>query len=184
VEWPSGERRVVSVTVTGVPNLDLNLAIGGETSDEGRLGEGEALHRRAIDGSLVVTIGETVPLGTLPVENVSDAYTLTVTEEPLKGGEVEPNGIEADANAIVAGEQLRGYLDHVGDVDLLRFGGTGGTYTVTLTTSDPSVIFRPATASSAPRHRPSRSRGEIIRIVRGPKSTPKREATWSFEIKR
>ncbi len=189
VDWPSGERRVVSVTVTGVPNLDVTLAIGdrGEISDEGRVGEGEALHRRSVDGSLVITIGQNVIKGTLPVENVSDAYTLTVTEEAAKGGEIEPNGIEADANAVVAGEPLRGYLDHVADLDLLRFGGTDGTYTVTLTTNDPSVIWQSGdgtkrthgVASGVPL-----ARGEILRIQRGPKGTPKRDATWSFEIKR
>ena len=95
---------MVSVTMTGVPNLDLTLAVGTQVSDERRLGEGEALHRRSIDGPLLITIGQAVAAGALPVENVSDVYTLTVTEEAVKGGELEPNGIEADANAIAAND--------------------------------------------------------------------------------
>jgi serine/threonine-protein kinase len=192
VDFPSGERRVVSVTVTGLPNLDVTLAIGdrlggrSQTIDEGRVGDGEAMHRRSIDGPVTITIGQNVAKGALPVENVSDAYTLRVTEEPVKGGEIEPNGIEADANAIAAGEALRGHLDHGADVDLLRFSGTDGTYRVTLTTNDPTTIWQtgdgmqrtPGAASIA------LERGEIVKIRRGPKGTPKRGATWAFEIKR
>jgi serine/threonine protein kinase len=183
IDWPSGERRVVSVTVTGVPNLDLTLAVGAQVSDERRLGEGEALHRRSIDGPLVIAIGQAVPAGALPVENVSDPYTLTVTEEPLKGGELEPNGIEADANLIAANDQLRGYLDQLADVDLLKFTGEAGTFTVTLTTDDPSVVWQLADGKQ---RTPGAAdvplvRGEIIRIQRG-KGTPKPGATWSLAI--
>ncbi len=187
VEWPSGEKRVVSVTVTGVPNLDITLALGTrEMIDEGRIGDGEALHRRTVDGSLIVTIGQNVVKGTLPVENVSDAYTLTVTEEAAKGGEIEPNGTDADANTVDAGDQLRGYLDHASDVDLLRFAGSDGTYTVTLTTNDPTTVW---SLSDGKQRTPgvaevTLARGEVIRIQRGLKGTPKRDATWSFEIKR
>src|SRR5436305_6607613 len=84
VPWPSGEKHVVTIQVTGIPNLDINLSendedgLHGATSDEGRIGEGEVLHRRSIDGPLVITVSETVAKGTLPIENVSDPYTLTV----------------------------------------------------------------------------------------------------------
>jgi serine/threonine protein kinase len=188
IDWPSGERRVVSVTVTGVPNLDLNLAVGdrqgarGQAIDEGRIGEGEALHRRGIDGPLTITVAQTVLKGTLPVENVSDAYTLTVTEENPKAGESEPNGIEADANAIAIGDTLLGFLDGP-DVDLLRFSGNDGTYSITLGTNDPSVIWQ--TGDGMQRTpgvaQVKLTRGEIIRITRG-KGTPKRDATWSIAI--
>ncbi len=192
VEFPSGERRVVSVTVSGLPNLDVTLAVGdrlgtrAQTADEGRIGEGEALHRRSIDGPLTITIGQNVVRGALPVENVSDTYTLLVIEEAAKGGEIEPNGIEADANAIAPGETLRGYLDHTTDLDLLRFNGNDGTYTVTLTTNNPATIWQtgdgmlrtPGVASIALK------RGEILKIQRTPKGTPKRDTTWAFDIKR
>jgi serine/threonine-protein kinase len=192
VDWPAGERRIVTVTVTGLPNLDINLAISdrqgarGAAVDEGRVGEGEAIHRRAIDGPLIVTVGQTVAKNDRPVENVSDQYTLLVVEEPAKGGEIEPNGIEADANPIAIGEVLRGYLDVKDDVDLLRFAGEDGTYAVTVRADDLPVVWQAAdgvqrTAGVA---RVALRRGEIIRIQAAPKGTGKRDATWSVEIAR
>jgi hypothetical protein len=190
VDWPAGERRVVTVTVTGLPNLDINLAVSdrqgarGATVDEGRIGDGEAIHRRAIDGALIVTVGQTIAKNDRPVENVSDAYTLTVTEEPMKGGEIEPNGIDADANPIAVGEVVRGYLDVADDIDLLKFSGDDGTYAVTVRADDLPVAWQTAdgmqrTAGVA---RVQLRRGEIIRIQRSPKGTGKRDATWSVEI--
>ena len=134
VPWPAGTRRVVSVKVTAIPNLDLALTINdgdglhGASADEAQLAGGEVLHRRAIDGPLVVTIDE-VTGGKSPVENVSDPYTLTVTEE-TQPGEVEPNNTDADANPLEPTRELRGYLDTRTDVDMLRWTGDDGTYTV------------------------------------------------------
>ena len=134
VPWAAGTRRVVSVNVTGIPNLDLALTVNdgdglhGASADEAQLGGSEVLHRRAIDGPLVVTIDE-VTGGKSPVENVSDPYTLTVTEDP-NAGEVEPNNTDADANPLEPTRELRGYLDTRSDVDMLRWTGDDGTYTV------------------------------------------------------
>jgi len=187
IDWPSGEKRVIDVTVTGVPNLDLDLSItdrNGHTIkvDEGKVGDGEALHRRAIDGPLVIAIGEVVARGTLPVENVSDPYTLTVTEDVSQGGEIEPNGIEADANPIGPRDTLRGYLDHGDDVDLLRFTGNAGTYHVTVR-SDSPVIWQ--TADHMQRTKGVATvplaHGEIIRIQRAPEATQP-GVPWSIEI--
>jgi hypothetical protein len=192
VDWPAGERRVVTVTVTGLPNMDLNLAVSDRSGarasniDEGRVGEGEAIHRRAIDGPLIVTVGQTLAKDSRPIENVSDPYTLLVVEESLKGGEIEPNGIEADANAIAIGERLKGYLDHHDDIDLLRFAGDDGTYAVTVRADDLPVIWQTAdgmqrTAGVA---KVALRRGEIIRIQCAPKGTGKRDASWVVEIAR
>ena len=134
VRWPAGSHRIVTVRVTGLPNLDLNLGVmdgdglHGATSDETGVGGGEVLHRRAIDGPLVVTIGQTLHDHQLPVENVSDPYVLEVTEEPAAGGETEPNGTDADANPLEPTLELRGYLDARADVDVLRWTGPDGTF--------------------------------------------------------
>ncbi len=188
VDFPSGEKRVITVTVTGVPNLDLDLAIADRnghtaTINEGAIGDGEAAHRRAIDGPVIITVGEVVDKGGRPVENVSDPYTLLVTEEPAKGGEIEPNGTDADANPIGPKETMRGFLDHKDDLDLLRFSGADGTYHVTVRADFPLIwqtsdgMQRTEGAASVTlRH------DEILRIQRSPKGAPKRDAPWSVEI--
>jgi serine/threonine-protein kinase len=136
VMWPAGSKHVVTVRVTGIPNMDINLAVAdgdgmhGAMVDEGGVGEGEVLHRRAIDGPLVVTIGQTVPKGERAIENVSDPYTLTVTEETTAGFESEPNGTDADANPLELTHELKGYLDSHDDVDVLRWAGDKGEYNV------------------------------------------------------
>ena len=191
VEFPTGSRRVVSVVVTGLPNIDVTLSVS-ETQgshaiviNEGGVGEDEALHRRSIDGPLIVTIGQAIPEGvTLPVENVSDPYTLTVTEEQ-RDGETEPNGIEADANPLVLGDQMRGYLDTRDDVDLLRWTGGDGTYNVTVESDGLPIVWQ--TANGVQRTpgvaRIELRQGEIIRIVRAPMGTPtKRHGTWAIVV--
>jgi serine/threonine-protein kinase len=193
VRWPKGSRRVVSVRVTGVPNLDINLAISDAdgthraTSDDGKLGEGEVLHRRSIAGPLVVTVGETVAKGQLPVENVSDAYTLTITEDKLVG-ETEPNTTDADANALELTQELRGYLDSRDDVDQLRWTGPDGEYNVIVRADGLPLTWRLAdgklrTPGSA---KVTLRRGELIRLERsdhdGTGSLPARDVTWSIVV--
>jgi serine/threonine-protein kinase len=193
VRWPKGSRRVVSVRVTGLPNLDINLAIADAdgthraSSDDGKLGEGEVLHRRSIAGPLVVTVGQTVPKGQLPIENVSDAYTLTVTEEKLVG-ETEPNGTDADANPLEPTQELRGYLDARDDVDQLRWTGADGEYNVIVRADGLPLTWRlgdgklrtPGSAKVTLR------RGELIRLERadhdGSGTLPARDAMWSIVV--
>jgi len=193
VSFPSGSKRVVSVKVTGLPNLDISLAVTdedglhGATSDEGRNGEGEVVHRRSIDGPLVITVGETVPKGTLPVENVSDAYTLTVTEETL-AGETEPNSTDADANPLELTHELRGYLDTRDDVDTLRWMGPDGTYNVIVRADNIPLAWRlddnklrtPGSAQVKLVH------GAVIHLERTDKSTTAplvaRDTMWSVVV--
>jgi serine/threonine-protein kinase len=136
VPWPASSHHVVTIRVTALPNIDLDLqeidgdGAHGAAADEAGVGGSEVMHRRAIDGPLTVTVSETLAKGALPVENVSDAYTLTVTEEPEAGGESEPNNLDADANPLAATEELSGYLDTRADIDQLRFSGATGTYQV------------------------------------------------------
>ena len=192
VAWPAGTKRIVTVTVSGLPNLDINLAIddgsGTRTvrSDEGGLGEGETLHRRAIDGPLIITIGQTLDKDQrFAIENVSDPYTLTVTEEH-PGGEVEPNSTEVDANPLVLTEELRGYLDTRDDIDLLKWTGADGTYTVTVRSDGLPLQWQTSngTRRTAGEARGvALKRGEVIKIARDPKGMPKtRDATWSVIV--
>jgi serine/threonine-protein kinase len=204
VPWPAGSKHLVSVRVTGVPNLDLELGVAdgdgmhGAVVDFGGVGDGEVLHRRAIDGPLVVTVSEKMASDhKLPVENVSDPYTLTVVEETPEGGETEPNNNDADANPLVAGTELRGYLDTREDVDVLRWTGGEGTYDVIVRADGLPLAWRtgdgkmrtPGAATLALRA------GELIRLERtdraappvagaagGPGALPGRDVPWSIVV--
>ena len=195
VPWPAGEKRVVSVRVTGLPNLDINLAITdgdglhGAVVDEGQLGEGEMLHRRSIDGSLVISIDQTLlPGSKLPVENVSDAYTVTVVQEDPAAGEVEPNGTDADANPLELTKELRGYLDTRGDVDVLRWTGPDGMFNAVVRADGIPLEWR---IDDGPPRTPGAARiqlkhGDLIRIERTDKgqkgALPGRDQPWSIAI--
>jgi eukaryotic-like serine/threonine-protein kinase len=191
--WQSGDRHVVTVRVTGLPNLDVNLTVTdgdglhGQLTDDGRVGEGEVTHRRVINGPLLVTVSESVPKGTLPVENISDAYTLSVIEETT-AGETEPNSTDADANPLEATREMRGYLDTRNDVDELRWMGPDGTYNVIVRADGLPLAWRigddklrtPGSAKVKLAH------GELIRLERtdrtGTGSLPARDTMWSVVV--
>ncbi len=190
----SGQRRVVTVTVTSPPNVDVNLAIedaGGTmraAPDEATLGGAEALHRRRIDGAIIVTVAQTVPPGTAYVtENVSDPYTLVVTEERADTGEVEPNNSEADATVWVPNAELHGYLDARLDTDLLRFSGEAGTYSVVVRADGVPLAWslagdKPRTPGAATL---TLAPGQLVRIERTDRgeaagTLPGRDAPWSI----
>jgi len=147
VPWPAGSRRVVTVSVTGLPNIDINLSVNdgdglhGATVDEAGVGSGEVLHRRAVDGPVVITIGETLGKDQAPIENVSDPYTVTVSEETI-AGEAEPNNMEADATPLVLTEELRGYLDTRTDLDLLRWTGDTGSFHIVVRADGLPLVWR------------------------------------------
>jgi eukaryotic-like serine/threonine-protein kinase len=194
VPWPSGSRRVVTVEVSGIPNLDIALAVTDGRSaheasaDEGRLGESEALRRRVIDGPLQITVSQTLADGQRwPIENVSDPYTLIVRED-TDPGETEPNGTEADANPLEPTRELRGYLDTRNDVDLLRWAGPDGRYTVTVRADGLPLAWR---VDDGPAHTPGAAelelaRGSVIRLERtdrgGAGPLPARDVPWSIVV--
>jgi serine/threonine-protein kinase len=194
VNWPSSSRHVVTVRVTAIPNLDIKLTIGDAdghttTADEGRIGDDEIVHRRGIDGPLVVTVAQTVAKGMLPVENVSDAYTLTITEEPAEDAEVEPNGNDADATPIAPTRELRGYLDTRDDVDVLRWTGGDGTFVVTVRAGEGLPLQWRAgdgKARTPGETKLALHRGELIRLERGDRggtgALAGRDAMWSITI--
>ncbi len=191
----TGTRRVVTVAVTAPPNLDVTLTIqtaGGTllaVADEAGIGQPESIHRRLVDGAIVVTVAQkTMPGTQFVTENVSDPYTLVVHEERADTGEIEPNGIAADANALAVGTELRGYLDTRQDVDLLRFTGDDGNYSVVVRADGIPLQWQvegdkprtPGAATLALR------RGQVIRIARtdrgdsGPLAG--RDAAWSIVV--
>ena len=195
VPWPASTKRVITVRVTGLPNLDINLGITdgdglhGAVSDEGQLGEPEVLHRRAVDGPIVISIDQTITPGMkLPIENVSDAYTVTVLEEDPQAGEIEPNGTDADAGPLELTKELRGYLDTRADVDMLRWMGPEGTYSVVVRADGIPLEWRvgdskPRTPGAA---QVKLEHGDLIRIERtdktGKGALPGRDQPWSIAV--
>lgn len=193
VPYSSASDHIVTVRVTGIPNLDINLSVTdgdglhGATADEGQVGEGEVLHRRAIDGPLVITVAETVAKDARPVENVSDPYTLTVTEE-AEAGEREPNNHEPDANPLDLTHELRGYLDTRNDIDLLRWSGADGNYSIIVRADGLPLAWHTSdgklrTPGSAQLHL---AKGEILTLERTDKGgkgpLPGRDTVWSVVV--
>jgi len=195
VPWPAGSRRVVTVAVTGLPNIDVQLSVNdgdglhGATVDEAGAGTGEVLHRRAVDGPVVITVGEALGPDKLPVENVSDRYTLTVAEETL-AGEAEPNNMEADANPLALTEELRGYLDTRLDVDMLRWTQDTGSYRVVVRSDGLPLVWRlpDGKARTPGAAMVELHRGDVIRLERtdrdGKGVLAARNAQWSVVVTR
>ena len=196
VPWPAGSRRVVTVAVTGLPNIDVTLNVNdgdglhGATVDEAGVGAGEVLHRRAVDGPIAITVGEALGKDQkLPIENVSDPYTLTVTEETL-AGEAEPNNMDADANPLSLTEELRGYLDTRLDVDLLRWTGETGNYSIVVRADGVPLLWRlPDGKARTPGAAAiTLHRGDLIRLERtdrgGTGPLPGRDGLWSVVVTR
>jgi len=192
LQLPGGGRRVISVSVSGIPNLDLNLSLdSGARADEGGVGEGESVHRRAVHGRVLITVAQTLAKDQrLPVENVSDPYRLVVTEEAPEGGEIEPNNMEADATQLAPGIEVRGFLDARADVDILRWAGDAGTFEVVVRVDGVPLQWR---VGDGARRTPGvakveLARGDLIRIERrdpdlsGP--LVGRDAPWSIVVAR
>lgn len=184
---PGSDRRIVSITVSGIPNLDLDLTLNdGTPVDEGGVGAGEAVHRRAVTGPVTIMIAQRTGKGdALPVENVSDSYTLVATEEYAEGGEIEPNHLEVDANALAPARELRGFLDARNDVDLLRWTGESGSYHVVVLATGLPLQWRigdgpPRTPGAA---KVELARGDLIRIERTARDAlVGRDLSWSIVV--
>jgi serine/threonine-protein kinase len=196
VPWPVGSRRVVTIAVSGLPNIDLSLSVNdgdglhGATADEAGLGGGEIMHRRTVDGPIVVTVAEVMGKDQrFPIENVSDGYTLTVTEDS-PGGEAEPNNLEADANSLVPTEELHGHLDTRLDVDLLRWTGPSGSYNVVVRADGVPMVWRlPDGKTRTPGMATIElHQGDVIRLERTDRSAKGplvgRDAQWSIVVTR
>ena len=122
----------MTARVSGLPNADVTLTLRDSSGrvivlvDEQGPGDGEVVHRRRGTAEMSVEVGQ-VMSGAWPVENVSDPYTLELTEEPADPTwETEPNAETSDATPVAAGATVRGYLDARADVDCLRWDGPSG----------------------------------------------------------
>ena len=152
------------------------------------MGESEALHRRMVEGNVMVTVAQTMARDQkFPIENVSDAYTITINEDSA-AGEIEPNSIEADANALVLTNELRGYLDTRQDVDLLRWTGEDGMYNVIVRADGLPVVWR--VSDGKPRSPGAATvelhKGDMVRIERGDRTSKGplsgRDVLWSIVV--
>jgi serine/threonine-protein kinase len=130
-----GQPGLVSAQVSPIPNVDIALYLYEPSGrliddvDENGVGAGEASRNRWFDGELVVMVTEAHEPGSLPTENVSDAYELVVTVGPAEADrEREPNDSASAATRLAPGATVRGYLDRRSDVDLYRFTGTAARY--------------------------------------------------------
>jgi hypothetical protein len=148
------------------------------------------MKRRAVDGPIVVTVAEMMAKDQrFPIENVSDAYKLTVTEE-APGGEAEPNNLDADANALVPSEELRGYLDTRLDIDLLRWTGPSGSYNVVVRADGVPMVWRlpDGKARTPGLATVELGQGDVVRLERTDRSAKGplagRDAQWSIVVTR
>jgi len=129
-------KTAVTVELTGLPNMDVDLAVLDENgrrlahANAGGIGAGEIIHRYRVDAPIYVAIGQVKPEGpSLPIENVSDKYTLRVTYEAADATtEVEPDNTPSDAIELRLDQTIRGYLDRRVDRDVFVFRGARGKY--------------------------------------------------------
>ncbi len=187
---------IATVRVTALPNIDLVLTVRDgagrliASADEEVAGAGEVAHRRRAARDLVIEIGQATP-GLLPVENVSDPYTLEVVNEaPDPSWESEPNAEPSDATPIAPGVAVRGYLDARNDVDSLRWdGGDGEVLIDVVMPAEQALEWR---GPDQRPHPPSRvtmplRRGDTLRLRRTDPKAPKgplggSEAVWTVTI--
>jgi len=136
-----GAPKLLRVTLTGIPNADLLLALIDQNgkqltvADNGGLGENETVPNLGITSDPVyLEVVESKEGGPhAPTENVSDEYVLEASvSAPAVDEELEPNDAESEANPIAPGKPMHGTLARAGDVDNFRFTGAEGRYEVGL----------------------------------------------------
>ena len=140
----------VSAHVAGLPNMDIDVyvyTIDGKLiarANEGGVGQEEWIRRYRTTKPVTVLVTEAKEPGTLPTENVSDWYTLTVRLAPADPRlETEPNDSSSDACPLSPGTPVTGHLDRRVDVDHYRFDGPDGTYSFALSsTKDTPILWR------------------------------------------
>ena len=184
----------MTVRVTGLPNIDINLGVNdgdgmhGTTSDEGRVGDGEVIHRRerrwpARDhGRRDARQGAAARRER---ERRVHADRPPRTRSPARSSRTRPTRTRTRSSSR---EELRGYLDARDDVDQLRWTGDDGTYNVIVRAENLPLAWRvgdgkPRTPGSA---QVSLKHGDLIRIERtdrtatGPLSG--RDTMWSVLV--
>jgi len=132
----AGAAPALTVRLSGLPNIDVALTVRDRdgsvvaSADEAGVGAGEAIYMRRVTGPVTIEVAE-VMTAALPVENVSDDYTLEVRAEAGDPTwELEPNSGATDALAVAAGVAVHGRLEARADVDALRWAGGPGPVTI------------------------------------------------------
>jgi hypothetical protein len=126
IDNPGGERRVMSFSVSGLPNMDIAVDVvraGIEApalvADSTRMGGAEAVPNFPLSGSTYyLRIREVHDPASLPTENVSDGYTIHwAFVVPEEGYENEVNDTLELAETISIGVPRFGYIGWEGDTD-------------------------------------------------------------------
>jgi hypothetical protein len=176
-----GENMTATVRVTGLPNIDVTVSLldaAGQVvwhADEGGVGAGEWVRRVRVQGGLHILVTQSAGPG-MPVENVSDPYTLTVLLEPVSPDlETEPNESPSDAVALHPGTPVSGYLDRRGDVDSYRVAGPGGRYQLRIEGAAEVPLTWQVEDGALSTERQATlelATGQIIRLARSDRATP------------
>ena len=138
VKWPRGAGASSRSPSPAPPNIDINLTISDaqrrtpvdRRRGRRRRGRGPAPARDRRAGHDHGRRRRWRKDQQFPVENVSDPYTLTVTEETRGRRDRAQQHRRRREPARCSRDELRGYLDTRDDVDLLRWTGDDGTYSV------------------------------------------------------
>ncbi|MGE0788770.1 MAG: protein kinase [Sandaracinaceae bacterium] len=129
---PGGERRVVRIEVSAIPNMDITFELYREgivtpllTADSGGIGQPEVVPNFVIDGPVYyLRVREFWESGRLPTENVSDPYTVSWrAAPPEEGDEREINDSIEHAGLLAVGQSVRGYIGWGSDEDVYCLDG-------------------------------------------------------------
>jgi len=130
---PGGERRLLDLHVTGLPNIDLIVDVVRTGQSEPVLsadgsGVGGDEHIRGFpltERAYLVRVRERWIAGELPTENISDEYTIRFElRDQVEGEESEVNESLELANELAAGGSITGRIGWGGDVDTYCIPGT------------------------------------------------------------
>jgi serine/threonine-protein kinase len=141
IENAGGERRFISFSVTGLPNMDIAVDLvksGIETpalvADSTRVGGPEAVPNFPLGGATYyLRVREVREAGSLPTENVSDEYSISWSYVDVDTGhEREVNDSLELAETIAVGVPRRGYVGWEGDEDIYCAEADGPRVTVSL----------------------------------------------------
>lgn len=126
IEHSGPERRAAEIDVSSIPNMDVLIELLKPdqeqpiiVGDSRGLGQGERLPNVPLEpGRYLVRVREHAVDGTLPTENVSDAYFVRWRLlDPDESFEHEPNDSLELAESIALGAESRGWIGWSGDVD-------------------------------------------------------------------
>jgi serine/threonine-protein kinase len=126
IEHVGAGRRAAEIEVTSIPNMDVIVELlkrdGKEPlviADSRGIGEGERLPNVALaPGKFLIRVAQRKGVGELPIENVSDPYTIRWALLPIDDGfEREPNDSLELAEPAALGTERRAWIGWPKDVD-------------------------------------------------------------------